>query len=129
MILALRLLLAVFALALLAVGAAFAFAPQQVAPDFAIAITGVAGYGTLRANLGAGFAALGLFMLAALRPGQARWLVVPLVFLGAILALRLLHLALDGFSDAGLRSTGVEVVLVAVLAIGWRVLRAPARAA
>lgn len=128
MTLLLRLFLALFAFGALGVGAAFALAPHQVAPDFALAVTGVAGLGTLRADLGGCFAALGLFTLAALRPGQARWLIVPLGFIGAFLVLRLLHLGLDGVSDAGLRSTIVESVLVAILVAARRTLVAQEKA-
>jgi hypothetical protein len=118
MTLALRAALALFAVATLAVGAAFAVAPLQVADQFAIAATGAAGLGTLRADLGGCFIALGAFTLAGLRAGGVRWLTVPMVLIAAFLALRLLHLAIDGASAQALRSTAVEVVALALLVCG-----------
>ena len=122
-----RALIGLVAVAMLAAGAAFALAPTRIAADFAVAATGLAGLGTLRANLGAGFIVMGAFALAALRPGQARWLVVPMVFLASLLALRLLHLGVDGASAAGLRSTAVELVLLALVCGAHRRLSAVER--
>jgi hypothetical protein len=128
MTLSLRLSIALFALALLAAGSALAFAPLKIAHDFAVAATGVAGLGTLRADLGGCFIALGLFTLAGVRPGHARWLTVPLAFIAAFLLLRLLHLGLDGVSEGGLRSTVVECSALTLLVFGRRVLAAQDRA-
>jgi hypothetical protein len=125
MTLALRALLALAGLLLLGAGLGLALLPAQLAHDFAVASTGVAGLGTLRANLGGRFVALAAFLFAGLRPGRAHWLLVPLGFIGLILVLRLVHLVLDGTSGAGLRSTGVEIVLVALLAAGRRALGRP----
>lgn len=111
----LRLLVVLIALACLAGGLGFAFAPTLVAADFAVTTTGVAGMGTLRADLGGLFLASGLFALAGLRKGSEHWLAVPLVFIGTILALRVLHLALDGMSPGGIRSLIAEIVIVAIL--------------
>jgi hypothetical protein len=122
MTLVLRIALSLFAAVTLCLGAAFVLAPQLVAADFAVAATGVAGLGTLRADLGGCFVALGLFTLVGLRPGQARWLAVPLAFIGAFLVLRLLHLGLDGVSAAGVGSTVVAGALVTRLVAGRRAL-------
>ena len=107
---------------LLFAGAAFAFAPEKAAVDFAIATTSVAGMGTLRADLGGTFLVLGVFTLLGVRPGKAQWLLVPLAFMGAFLVLRLFHLAIDGISPGGMRSTAVEVVLLGLLAWGQTAL-------
>ena len=117
---ALRLLVAIAGLALLAVGLAFVLAPQQVSPEFALASTGPAGIGTLRANLGGLFIAMGAFALAGTRRGQAHWLAVPLAMLALMLALRIGHVLLDGASAAAWRSIAVEIVLVWLFAAAAR---------
>jgi len=111
----LRVALAALALGLLLVGGGFASASPRVLGDFAIAATSLHGMGTVRADLGGCFVALGLFTLFGLRRGHARWLTVPLVFMAAFLLLRLIHLGTDGVSSEGLRSTVIEVVLLALL--------------
>lgn len=123
---ALRLLVIVAGLALLAVGLAFALAPQQVSVDFAIASTGTAGIGTLRADLGGLFIAMGAFALAGVRRAQAHWLTVPLAMLALILALRIGHVLLDGASAAAWRSIAAELVLLSLFAAGRRRLGAAA---
>lgn len=117
-----RTVIAVLAIGLLAVGIGFATASPRVMSDFAIAATGPHGMGTVRADLGGCFIALSLFTLFGLRRGQAKWLLVPLQFLGIILLLRLLHLGVDGVTSAGLRSTVIEIVLLALLWGGRRIL-------
>jgi hypothetical protein len=42
--------------------------------------------------------------------------------IGLFLILRLFHLSMDGISDGGIRSTVVEIVLLAQLALGRRLL-------
>jgi putative intracellular protease/amidase len=122
MTLVLRIALALFAVVFLLVGVALGLMPLLAAPGFAVTASGIAGLGTLRADLGGCFVGLGVFTLAGLRPGHAGWLAVPLAFVGAFLGLRLLHLGFDGVSEAGVRSTVVEAVLVALLLAGRRVL-------
>jgi hypothetical protein len=115
MAMVLRWLVVLIALAFLAGGLGFALAPTLVAADFAVTTTGVAGMGTLRADLGGLLLGNALFAFAGLRRGSERWLAVPLVFIATILALRLLHLALDGTSPGGIRSLIIEIVVVAIL--------------
>ncbi len=111
----LRIALVLTALGMLLVGLGFAAAVPKVLGNFAIAATSVHGMGTVRADLGGCFVALGLFTLFGLRRGHAQWLTVPLVFMAAFLSLRLIHLGADGVSSEGLRSTVIEVVLLALL--------------
>jgi hypothetical protein len=114
----LRIVLGLLALGLLAGGIGFGFAPERAAVNFAITTTGLAGLGTLRADLGGCFLALGLVTLAGLRPGHSSWLIAPLVFFAAFLALRLFHLAIDGVSFGGLRSATIEAIALALLYLG-----------
>ena len=120
-----RAALALFAIGAIGAGLGFAFMPERLAVEFALSPTSVAGLGNLRADLGGCFIGLGIFTLLGLRRGESRWLDVPLVVMALFLGLRLLHLGLDGVSDAGLRSTLVEVVLLALLIQGRRVLAGP----
>jgi hypothetical protein len=78
--------------------------------------------GNLRADLGGCFIALGGFTLLGLRPGREQWLNVPIALIGLFLALRLMHLGLDGISDGGIRSTVVEIFLLLQLCLGRRLL-------
>ena len=117
-----RLIVALFGLAFIGGGLAFAFVPLRIATDFAVTTTAVAGLGTLRADLGGLFLGVGCFMLAGLRAGKAFWLNVPLVVLGIVLVLRALHLGMDGVTPEGMRSLVAEIVLVAVLFVARRVL-------
>jgi hypothetical protein len=100
----------------------FIFMPGMMEPDFSVAATRIDGLGTLRADLGGAFAGLALFTFAGMRRSQARWLLVPLVFMGAYLLIRLGHLAVDGVTANGIRSTLVEIVLLVLLYGAHRVL-------
>ncbi|MGA0611684.1 hypothetical protein [Caldimonas sp. KR1-144] len=120
----LRFLVIAAGLALLAVGLAFALVPEKVSADFAVASTAVAGMGTLRANLGGLFVAMGAFALAGARRGRAHWLAVPLAIVALILVLRVGHVLIDGTSEAAMRSSVVELVLVALFAASRRRLAA-----
>lgn len=117
----LRIVMALLALGLLVVGLGFATASPRAMSDFAIAVTGPHGMGTVRADMGGCFIALSLFTLFGLRRGQARWLIVPLQFLGLILLLRLIHLGVDGVTSEGLRSTVIEIVMLVSLLAARRV--------
>jgi len=100
----------------------FVVTPGMMEPDFSIAATRIDGLGTLRADLGGAFAGLALFTFAGMRRSQAHWLLVPMIFMGVYLVIRLGHLAIDGVTRNGIRSTVVEIVLVALLYGAYRVL-------
>jgi len=100
----------------------FIVMPGMMEPDFAVKWTRIDGMGTLRADLGGAFLGLALFTFAGMRRAQAQWLLVPLVFMGLYLAIRLGHLAVDGVTANGIRSTVVEIVLVVLLYVAHRVL-------
>jgi hypothetical protein len=100
----------------------FVFTPDMVQSQFSIAATAVDGMGTLRADLGGAFAGLALFTFAGMRRGQARWLQVPLAFMVVYVLIRVGHLAVDGVTANGIRSTVVEIVLIVLLYGAHRVL-------
>jgi len=117
----LRVSLALFGIGAIAAGLGFAIVPERLAVEFALSPVGIAGLGNLRADLGGTFIALGGFTLLALRPGQERWLDVPVVLIGLFLILRLFHLTVDGISPGGIRSTVVEIVILAQLILARRI--------
>jgi hypothetical protein len=117
---ALRLLVIAAGLALLAAGLAFAFVPDRIAADFAVVAEGIAGRGTLRADLGGLFVAMGGFALAGVRKGREHWLAVTLALVAIVLVLRLLHVAIDGPSEAALRLCVAEAALGALFATARR---------
>jgi len=100
----------------------FVLTPGMMEPDFSIVATRIDGMGTLRANVGGAFAGLALFAFAGMRRSQAHWLLVPLVFMGVYLLIRLGHLAIDGVTANGIRSTVVDIVLVILLYGAHRML-------
>jgi len=100
----------------------FIFMPGMMEPDFSVIPTQVDGLGTLRADLGGAFAGLAIFAFAGMRRAQAHWLLVPLTFVGLYLLIRLGHLAVDGVTPNGIRSTVVEAVLLVLLYGAHRVL-------
>jgi len=100
----------------------FVVTPGMMEPDFSVVATRIDGMGTLRADLGGAFLGLALFTFAGMRRSQAQWLLVPLVFMAVYLAIRLGHLAIDGVTANGIRSTVVEILLVALLYGAHRVL-------
>jgi hypothetical protein len=100
----------------------FVVTPGMMEPDFSVVATQIDGFGTLRADLGGAFLGLALFTFAGMRRSQAQWLLVPTVFMGVYLVIRLAHLAIDGVTRNGIRSTVVEIVLVALCYAAYRVL-------
>ena len=100
----------------------FIVTPGMMEPDFSIKATQIDGMGTLRADIGGAFAGLALFTFAGMRRTRAQWLLVPTVFMAAYLVIRLGHLAVDGVTQNGIRSTVVEIVLLALLYGTHRVL-------
>jgi hypothetical protein len=100
----------------------FIFMPGMMEPDFSVMATRPDGLGTLRANLGGAFAGLALFAFLGMRRAQAHWLLVPLAFMATYLVIRLGHLAVDGVTPNGIRSTVVDIVLVVLLYAAHRML-------
>ena len=109
-------------LAMLAGALGFGFAPQLMERDFAVVASRLEGLGTLRADLGGTFLSLAICAFLSLRRGQSQWLNTPILFMGAFLLFRTVHLLIDGVTRAGLRSFIVEVILFAILVWARRVL-------
>jgi len=103
----------------LVLGLAFLFAPALAASRFAVLATDSAGYGTLRGDLGALFLGIGIFSILGARRSARRWLIVPIGFLAAIVAGRIVSLLLDGRSAGSVQALIVELIALSVLA-AWR---------
>jgi hypothetical protein len=110
--------------ALLLFGAAgFMFNPTQMLENFAISVTRVDGWGTLRADLGGPFLGIAWFTFVGAQAGKSKWLLVPVAFMITFLIGRTLHFAMDGTSQAGIMSFGIEAVMLVILEGSRRVLK------
>jgi ribonuclease Z len=99
----------------LAAGLLFLLAPAQLTDPFALLPAGLAGFSTLRGDLGGLFLGMAAFTLVgAIRPSSS-WLTVPSMFLGFIVLGRIFNLLFDGRSPGGERAVALELVLMTVL--------------
>jgi hypothetical protein len=109
--------------AMLLLGAAgFMFNPTQMLENFAVSVTRVDGWGTLRADLGGPFLGIAWFTFVGAQAGKSKWLLVPVAFMITFLIGRTLHLAMDGVTQPGLMSFGIEAVMLVILEGSRRVL-------
>jgi hypothetical protein len=112
--------------ALLFFGAAgFMFNPTQMLENFAISVTRVDGWGTLRADLGGPFLGIAWFTFVGAQAGKSKWLLVPVAFMVTFLIGRTLHFAMDGVTQPGIMSFGIEAVMLIILEGSRRVLSKP----
>lgn len=117
-----RLLLGTVGALALLIASRFWLAPAEAAAQFALSPQGVAGLGTIRADMAAFFAtAGGLSVIAALRR-ESRWLWPVLLILVLALAGRTLNLLLTGGGPGVLAPMVVEAVLIGITLLGMRVL-------
>lgn len=122
MTLVLRVLLGVAGLLALVVALGFWFDPDTAAGRFGLAAQGALGYSSLRADLGAMFAGVGILVIAAAVRNSARLLTAPLLLIGIGFAGRLLTIALSGYDATMLQPMIVEIVLITLFATGRRAL-------
>ncbi len=109
-------------LALLSIGLGFLFVPDQLAALFMVHPTSGAGFATLRGDLGGLFLGIAVFCFVGASEGRSRWLMVPTVFLAAIILGRFLNLMFDGTVGPGPGPLLFEIVLVLLLVVAQRVL-------
>src|SRR5581483_2166387 len=110
----LKLLSAIVAVAFLLLAAAFFFAPDRIAPRFAILAADHSGYATFRADLAALFLVLAIFTVAGMFRRQ--WLLVPIAGLAAIVVGRAFSLLIDGRSASNVESLLLELTMLVILA-------------
>ncbi len=118
----LRWLVRLMGLILLLIGFGFLFVPDNVASRFAIEPASLGGFATLRGDLGGLFVGMAFFCFLGALEGKARWLVVPTVFLAAIILGRFLNLLFEGVVGPGVGPLLFEIVLVLILIVAQRVL-------
>ncbi|MDO9337871.1 MAG: arylsulfatase [Caulobacter sp.] len=117
-----RLLLGVVGVLALVIASRFWLAPAEAAAQFALEPRGVAGLGTIRADMAAFFAACGgLSLIAAVRR-ESRWLWPVLLILSLALAGRTLNLLLTGGGPGVIPPMVVEAVLIGITLLGMRAL-------
>ncbi|MBX3479969.1 MAG: arylsulfatase [Caulobacter sp.] len=97
-------------------------APETAAKAFALSPEGVAGLGTIRADMAAFFAACGGLSLVASLRREGRWLWPVLLILALALGGRVLNLAVTGGGKGVIPPMVVEAVLIAITLLGMRVL-------
>lgn len=117
-----RMLLGTVGLLALLIASRFWLAPQAAGAAFALEAKGVAGLGTLRADMAAFFALSGGLSLWAAVRRESRWLWPVLAILGLALAGRFLNLAMTGGGPGVIAPMVVEAVLIAIVLLGMRVL-------
>jgi ribonuclease Z len=99
----------------LAMGLTFLLAPSRLMGQFAVLVSGNAGFSTVRGDLGGLFIGMAIFTLIGAIRASSRWLAVPAVFLGFIVLGRILNLLFDGRSTEGEQAVILELILIAVL--------------
>jgi arylsulfatase/uncharacterized sulfatase len=117
-----RLLLGTVGILALLIASRFWLAPAEAAAQFALAPQGVAGLGTIRADMAAFFAAAGGLSLVAAVRRESRWLWPVLLILSLALGGRILNLLLAGGGPGVIPPMVVEAVLIAIVLLGMRLL-------
>lgn len=107
----------------LVLGLMLLFAPGSQTARFDVFPSGNAGLSTLRGDMAGFFLGAAVFALFGAIRASVRWLTVPAVFLGLVIAGRLLNLMLDGYSIDSARTLTLELVMLAILLLAIRSLR------
>ena len=98
-------------------------APSEMAAQLGLTPAGSLGLATIRADVGGFFAAGGAFALAAAIKGRGSYLVPSVVLIALALMGRLVAVIVDGFVPEMGPPLLIEVVLLLLFAIGWRLMR------
>jgi hypothetical protein len=117
-----RILIGAQALFMIAVGMGFLLAPDRLGAAFFLAPTSPVGEATLRADMFGFFVGGSLFALFAAWRGIALPLLVPIVLLCAAVFGRLVNLFVAGPVPGSFPPLVIELVMLAVLFTGYRVL-------
>jgi len=109
----------------LLLAALFLLRTEPAAAKFGLQALGPLGLASLRADMVGLFGAVGILSLMGAVRDRGDLLLAPLILLGLALAGRTISLLMTGLSPDLIRPMAVEVVLVAILALGHRVLARP----
>ncbi len=104
------------------IGLGFLVAPGRLTVPFAIQPSSLGGIATLRGDLGGLFLGMAAFTLLGALPSKSRWLLVPTVFLAAVILGRMVNLFAEGAPGPGAGPLLLEIVLVLVLIGAQRTL-------
>ena len=124
MTIVLRILVALFALLLLAMGVQALFTPAAMAAGFGIEPLGNHGLNTVRADLGAFFLGTGALLALGLLRGWTLFLLAVALMMAIAATGRLLGFVLDGASQGTLVPLAVELAMVVLLPVAYRKLSA-----
>jgi len=117
-----RALVGLIGLILFLVGLGFLVAPSSMISQFSIYPSSIEGFATMRGDLGGLFLGMAVFSFLGALPSKSRWLIVPAVFLAAIILGRMVNLVCEGVSGPGVGPLLFEIVLVLVLIGAQRTL-------
>lgn len=109
----------------LLLAAMFLLRTEPAAAQFGLKAQGPLGLASLRADLVALFAAVGILSLMGAVRDRGDLLLAPLILIGVALAGRTISLLMTGVSPDLIPPMVAELVLVAILALGHRVLARP----
>ena len=117
-----RCVVGLIGLILLFIGLGFVFVPDNLASQFMVHPTSAAGFATLRGDLGGLFLGMAVFSFLGALPSKSRWLIVPTVFLAAVILGRMVNMVFEGVTGPGVGPLLFEIVLVLVLVGAQRTL-------
>lgn len=120
-----RMVLVVIGLFNIAIGLGFLIAPMQFAEKFFVAPMTVQGMATLRADFPAFFITASVFALYGAWTMRRAPLLVPMALLVIALFGRFVSIALDGMSATTAPPMVAEALMIAALALAYRVFDAP----
>ena len=115
-------LISLVGLLFLMLGIGFMVLPDTMAVAFVVQPISEQGLSSIRGDIGGLFLGMGFFALLGAWGARRRWLAVPVTLLLLIISGRLITLAVNGFSETGVRMLMVEAVLAVVLLLSIAVL-------
>ena len=107
------------------IGLGFLLNPAKMATEFALSPIGTQGMATMRADFPAFFLTGAIFSMIGAWRADPKPLLVPLMLLALALFGRFVSIALDGTAPTTVPPMIVEAVMLAILAVGYRVFTPP----
>ena len=106
----------------LPLAAGFLLAPARVALRLGLEPTGPVGLSTLRGDFFALFLMFGLTAIYAAVRNRSDVLIIPMIMIAVIILGRLFSAVVDGSGPEALPLIAVEVVMLAIVFVGYRTL-------
>ncbi len=118
---AIKIVIALLCLPLLALGIATMFNPTGMLDKFAVEPEGIHGLNTIRADIGGLLLGTVFMMVMGLWRNNTTWFLAAAVLMGTVVFGRLVGLAIDGVDAAVVPPLVVELVIVGVMLLAhWR---------